>query len=388
MRDGGDKKIMKLVYLSYYDPYDIHTWSGIASYMLKAIQSTFQEVKVIGNLKQNNLITFIKGFLYGRIYKQIYTPPCEPSVLKRNSEYLERVLTKIDHEVVFSERTLPIAYLQTEKPIVFWHDANFAGYLKLFRGSENFCSESKRNANKSEQLALSKCRLAIYSSEWAARTAIQYYDVDPDKVKVVPFGANINCNRNIQDIENILKNKKNDCCRLLFISVDWKTKGGDIAVKIAEQLNQRGINCELHIAGCTPLVTSPDFVKIHGFICKASEQGRKQIDDLYSQCHFFILPTRRDASPIVFPEASSFGLPCLASDVGGITTVIHNGKNGFTFPFDARPEDYCDVIENLWYSEEKYKQLALFSFQEYSERLNWETAGWRVHELIQEYCGE
>ena len=33
--------------------------------------------------------------------------------------------------------------------------------------------------------------LALFSSDWAARGAIELYGADKNKVKVVPFGANI-----------------------------------------------------------------------------------------------------------------------------------------------------------------------------------------------------
>ena len=116
---------------------------------------------------------------------------------------MEIVLTTISSDVVFSPGTIPIAYLRTEKPIVFWKDSTFAGMIDFYSEFSNLCTEIIENKNKMEQLALSKCRLAIYSSKWVASTATQNYDVDPAKVKVVLFGANISCKRNFQDIKQL-----------------------------------------------------------------------------------------------------------------------------------------------------------------------------------------
>ena len=106
-----------------------------------------------------------------------------------------------------------------------------------------------------------------------------------------------------------------------------------------------------------------------------------------TEAHFLILPSRAECAAVVFAEASSFGLPSLGTKVGGIPTVIRDGKNGQTFSLYDNPEAYCDYIQALMSSRQKYNELALSSFREYSERLNWVVAGKKVYELVQEFCG-
>ena len=93
--------------------------------------------------------------------------------------------------------------------------------------------------------------MAIFASDWAASIAKDYHHIDPGKVKVVPFGANVEHNNNIQDVSYIEDRSKN-VCKLLFIGVDWKRKGGDIAFKTAEGLNKKGLKTELTVVGCEP----------------------------------------------------------------------------------------------------------------------------------------
>lgn len=71
----------------------------------------------------------------------------------------------------------------------------------------NLSASTIVNGNKLEQLALDRCSLAVYSSEWAAESAIRNYNVHPDKVKVIPFGANLECSRSYSDIQNIIRNR-------------------------------------------------------------------------------------------------------------------------------------------------------------------------------------
>ncbi|MEA3444550.1 MAG: glycosyltransferase family 4 protein [Bacteroidota bacterium] len=378
---------MKLSYVTTYDSSDIHAWSGCVVGILKTLQNSGFQTEQIDNLKERCIFMLkIKKAYYAKILSKTYLCDRDPFLLKNYAAQVDSALEHLNGDVVFSPGTIPIAYLQTRKPIVFWTDASFAGMIDFYPDFSNLCAETIKNGNKMEQLALSKCRLAIYSSEWAANTAIQNYDVDPAKVKVVPLGGNANENRNLHQINTIIKNKDFDTCRLLFVGVDWSRKGGDLAIKVAELLTKRGIKTELHIVGCKPPYKVPNYVKLYPFLSKNTEEGRNTMDKLMSGSHFFILPSKAECYGSVFGEASSFGLPSLATKVGGIPSAIKDGKNGQTFSLDEGPEKYCDYIERLMSSKQDYNELALSSFSEYTKRMSWASSGKKVYELIKEFC--
>jgi glycosyltransferase involved in cell wall biosynthesis len=378
---------MKVAYVTTYDSSDINAWSGSGIYILRALQNSGIETELIENLKNIDPLIFkLKKLYYERIKSQLYLRHREPKYLINYASQVENALKYSDCRVVFSPGTIPIAYLETEKPIVFWTDATFAGMVNFYPNFSNLCTETLVNGNTMEQLALSKCCMAIYSSEWAANTAIQNYDVDPAKVKIIPFGANVDCDRTLEDINIIIKNKDFSVCKLLFIGVDWLRKGGNVALEVADLLNQRGIKTELHVVGCDPAGVVSSFVIEHGFISKRTIEGKKYLDKLMSESHFLILPSIADCVPVVFAEASSFGLPSLSTNIGGIPTAIQNGKNGQTFSLNENPEKYADYIENWMSSKQEYYRLAFSSFTEYLERLNWTSSGRKVYELIHEFC--
>ncbi len=378
---------MKLAYVTTYDSSDIHMWSGLGYHIHKALQECGFQTECIGNLRvPRSLILKVKRLFYAKILSKTYFLDREPAILKSYASQVENSLLFTKCDMIFSPGTIPIAYLCANKPIIFWTDATFAGMINFYPSFSNLCAETIKNGNKMEQLALSKCRLAIYSSDWAANTAIQNYDVDPAKVKVVPFGANIDCKRNITDVRSIIEGKEFSVCKLLFIGVDWVRKGGNLALKIAERLNAQGLYTELHVVGCAPPFNVPNFVRLHGFLSKRTEQGRKHLSQLFAQSHFLILPSRADCVPVVLAEACSFGLPSLVTDIGGISTAIRNGINGKIFAVEEGPDRYCEYIAALMTSKQDYQHLALSSFKEYSDRLNWSAAGKRVQELIYEFC--
>jgi glycosyltransferase involved in cell wall biosynthesis len=378
---------MKIAYVTSYNSSDMHAWSGLGYYICRSLRdSGFQIDTVETTGTPYSIMSTVKRLLYRTISSKKYRNDRSPALLKHYSAQIEKTLKSLECDIVFSPGTIPIAYFETDKPVVFWADATFAGMVDFYPDFTNLCAESIRNGNEMEQSALSRCKLAIYSSEWAANSAIQNYDVSSEKVRVVPFGANIECDRRLEDIAQIAARRAFNVIKLLFVGVDWFRKGGDIALSVAALLNRHGIKTELNIVGCEPPCNVPDFVKLYGFVSKTTIQGRRILNNLFAESHFLILPSRAECFGVALAEASSFGLPCLATDVGGVSTAVKNGFNGKLFRVGENPESYCEYILSLISSKPEYEKLALSSFREYSNRLNWSSAGKIVHELIDEFC--
>ena len=378
-------KKIKIGYITTYDASDIHAWSGSGNFILNTLKNLNYDVVCIGRLKRSkyiNLKCLIKKVFYRFMLSKTYLIDRNPDILNGYSMQLNNNLSLRDCDIVFSPGTVPISYFITNKPIIFWTDATFAGMSNFYPEFSNLCRETIRDGNVMEQSALSNCKLAIYSSDWAAETAINNYNVCSDKIKVVPFGANIFCNRDIKDIERIAENKNYDICKLLFIGVEWKRKGGDIALAVVDELNKRGVRAELHIVGCESPSGIPNYVTNHGFISKKTSEGILSLEKLFTDSHFLIVPSRAECAAVVFAEASSFGLPSLGTKVGGIPTVIHDGTNGQTFSLDAKSSEYCDFIETTMSSKDKYKKMAISSFNLYAENLNWKSSGYKISKLI------
>ncbi|MDW7775553.1 MAG: glycosyltransferase family 4 protein [Methanosarcinales archaeon] len=349
--------------------------------MGKTLGENFEKIVYIGDLIKKKSIRLLgKRIICKYAFNKNYLSEREPIILKNYANQINKKMYNTDIDVIFSPGTLPIAKIETDKPIVFWTDATFAGMIDFYPEFSNLCKESIRNGNKMEKSALQRCELAIYSSEWAAQTAIQNYGIEKAKVKVVPFGANIICNRTSDDIKNLIENRSHDKCKLLFMGVDWTRKGGNIAIKVTKELNKSGLETELTIVGCKPIIDEPlpSFIKLLGFV------SEKEITNLFAESHFLILPSRADCTPIVFCEANSFGVPCLTTNVGGIPTIIKDGLNGKTFSKDADIEEYCKYIFNLFLNYNQYKKLGFSSFNEYQSRLNWSVAGKAVKKLLLE----
>ena len=377
--------VLHIAYVTTYDASDLTQWSGLGYHIFECLKDESTHIERIGPLLHyDTLYLKAKRRFYSRVLKQGFESGRHPLIAGKFSDQVTCMLSRIRADIVFSPGTIPIAYLKCEQPIVFWTDATFAGLVNFYPGMDNISKESLRFGNELEQSALENCRLALYSSDWAAKTALDNYSVDPFKVHVVPFGANVSTDRSLKDVKAIISSRPTNICKLLFLGIDWKRKGGDIAIEVARQLNRMGITTELHVVGpeVDALNPIPSCVIPHGRVEKSTLAGRNKIENLLAEAHFLILPTRAECCAVAFAEACSYGVPSVTTNVGGVSTAIKNGLNGWAFSVESEPSEYASYIFELMSNYSLYKELALNSYNEYLLRLNWRVAGKRVGGLL------
>ncbi|MBD2312768.1 glycosyltransferase family 4 protein [Desertifilum sp. FACHB-1129] len=385
---------MRLAYLTTYDIFNRNTWSknntGLNStgyYLANHLKQQSVDIDYIGPLeKKTSIVTRLKWSFYRKLKQKDYYRWAEPLILKDYAKKASKKIAQFDSDIIFCpENAVPIAYLESDKPIVLYTDSTLAGLIGFYPWLDNICEETKKNIYHLEKLALERCQLVVFPSDWAAQTAINVYQISPKKIKIVPWGATVECDRTFEDIDKMIQNRPNLPCKLLFLGVDWVRKGGDIALQVAKQLNQSGLATELTIVGCHPPASSnlPDFVNCLGFLKRNTELEKQQFNQLLANTHFLILPSRAEAYGLVFCEANSFATPCLATNVGGIPGVIRDDYNGKTFSLDASVSDYCQYIANLMSNYEEYQQLAFKSYAEYQSRLNWTVTSQKIQELLE-----
>jgi glycosyltransferase involved in cell wall biosynthesis len=376
---------MKVAYTTHFSADNLHSWSGSIYYIREALREAGCEILTIDSLHEVGKVSGkLKEMAYKYLLGTTFLRYRRPSTLDAYARQVEEAIAGRNVDVVFSPSSFPIARLKPGIPAVFWSDACFAGLIDFYPYTTNLCKQTLRVGNLTEQDALDRCSLAIYTSDWAARTALESYKVDPAKVKVVPYGANADAAKTLEQVKASLDTRSNERCELLFIGVEWERKGADIALETAVELNRRGIPTRLHLVGCEPPGKVPDCVVLHGFISKKSPEGRAKMDALLASSNFLIVPSRAECFGLVFAEASSFGLPSLAADVGGIPSVVRDGINGRLFPLSARGEVYADEVVSLMEDPARYREMALNAFAEYETRLNWRVAGQAVVNLLKQ----
>jgi glycosyltransferase involved in cell wall biosynthesis len=360
-----------------------NSWSGTICFMANALEKYGADVTYLGPIEypMEELRGKVVHRSSQRLLKKNVMYHHGVRIAKHCSKVAATRLANQPFDVIFAPTgEAETAYLDTNIPIVLLGDATYESLCNYYPMFSNLTKRSREELDIVESLALQKASLAIYASQWAANSAIGYYHTDPNKVHVVPSGANF---VRYPAREIVQQRKRTNRCRLLFIGANWQRKGGEIAFETLLKLEEIGIQTELIVCGCNP---PQEFVhermKIIPFLNKANEVEAKQFEELFLTSDFLLLPTRSECYGMVFCEANAYGLPVIATNTGGVSSIVRDSENGFMLPFDATGEEYARVIANIYHDEQRYEELVKSSRVAFDERLNWDAWGKTMTRLI------
>ena len=206
---------------------------------------------------------------------------------------------------------------------------------------------------------------------------------DPKKTYVIEFGANID---DTDLVPNTRKYTAGEPVTILFSGVEWKRKGGDIAVETVRQLNEQGIRARLVIAGIRELPRQYEglpYIDYVGFLNKNDPEQYRRYVQLWQEAHLFLLPTRAECSAIVYCEASAYGVPIFTYDTGGTGDYVIDGVNGYRLPLSAAAADFAACIKrNL--NAASLQALHEGGLRMYKEKLSWKAWSRRFREIMEE----
>ena len=360
---------MKIAYIVDGDPNNNRLWSGTVTAIYKSITKKY-DVEVIDVSKKSRIILLayklfgkLTRFFTGKKFYASFGKWAAKSESRRVTRYL-RGRADIDL-VLCAAKGGSIAYARTDKRIVYLTDATFDSMHGYYNYLTNLSKTTVRDANEIESRAIAKSSLVICASEWAKRSVVTVYGKHEDEVAVLPFGANLK--------EVPEPSVSGDTFNILFCGVEWRRKGGDIAVDAFLELKKRHSEARLYLVGCKPEreITDSDIVEV-GFLNKNKPDERARLDEIYKNASLLLLPTRAEAAGIVFAEASAHAIPSVATDTGGVGTYVIDGENGYKLPLSATAEDFADKITEIIENKTLYEHLKKRSRELYFERYSWD----------------
>src|SRR6266571_9285871 len=197
---NDENKSIKIAFLTSIDPQDKQSWSGIFYHTAQALQRHCGEV--IYMVSTDTKKSAGKTALYKRlrnvlrkfsIARKYFVYNYRVSIARKFAAFAAQKLLEHPFDVVVAPASLTeVAFLDTDIPIVLVEDATFALLHNYYPQYSNLTQSSVRTMNAISERAIKKANLLIYTTEWAARSAVEDYHADPQKVHVVPMGANLN----------------------------------------------------------------------------------------------------------------------------------------------------------------------------------------------------
>ncbi|MGR3371530.1 MAG: glycosyltransferase family 4 protein [Pseudooceanicola nanhaiensis] len=367
---------MKVGLVTELDMHRKDAWSGTILYMAKALRDAGAELEYIGPVWQR-VTVFQK-----RLDKLLRRVTGRDPMFKRSrlvSRLKGRTLARLqdDHEVdiLFAPvgSTLIADLPQGGKPLAYSSDATVRLMMDYYDWYGDMTPASRRKAIASEAAAMERADLLIYPTQWAARSAVEDYGIDPARIMVQPFGPNL---ADVPDRAEALAPRAPGPVRLLFCGVEWERKGGDLALDAAEKLIRDGVEVELTILGCRPPAerVMPDdlraAVTVIPYLNKALPEEYARFREIFGGADILILPTRADCYGMVFCEASAFGVVSVSTITGGVPEVIRHDETGFTLPLEADGAAYAEVIRGAIDSG-RLEEMKIAARDDFESRLNW-----------------
>lgn len=237
-------------------------------------------------------------------------------------------------------------------------------YVIYVLGSDWSIARNRRIGGVFFRQALKKCSTVITQSNIIKNDILNRFP--RSRIEVVPNGL-------------ALPHKKANGDKIVFLGRLNKVKGIEYLIDAVRRIE----NCpELVIAGAGPEESALKSraeglnVKFAGRIPKA--------DDLYMQGKIFVLPSLSEGLPQVILEAMSFGLPVIATRVGGIPDVIDHGRTGFLVE-PGNSDAIREHIEILLADEALRRRMSEACLEEV-EKYSWKHIAARIEAVLQKAC--
>lgn len=379
------KRPLRIAVVSQHDVRDVLPLSGSGFFMIKALERQAAELVVLGPVSSK--WTGI-GEYFGKIARLIgkgYDHYHSIRVSQAFGREFQKRLRAGKYDVIFAPMaSTEIAFLDTEVPVVYLSDMTFNLARSYYSFFSNLLPVSEREGATVESGAVHRAQEIVVPSAWAAQSFRDDYNYDESRLNIIPFGANLS---NPPSREDALRLRSLEVCRLLLVGVDWERKGGPIALGVLEALLAAGVNAELVVCGCKPPAGTPRTgVRVVPFLRKDDPGDANQLRELFLSSSFLIVPSKADAAPIVFAEASAYGLPSLTRQTGGTATMVRDGLNGFCLPADAPASEYAALILVLIDDPDRYRALCVSSRNEYESRLNWDNWAKQMMDVFTRAC--
>jgi glycosyltransferase involved in cell wall biosynthesis len=374
----------RIGYLTSRDARDPASWSGTPYFMARALQRHCGDVEYLGPVRafqemRGRVASGLSVAVRGR--RRAYHHSL--GLAREYGRIFERRLHPNLDLIVAPAASTEIACLDTRIPIVYTSDATFERMLGYHPGFTNLAPDYEAEGHEVERLALRRAALVLYPSEWAAESARRFYGVEPERVHVFPYGANLEV---IPPVDAIRRAKSIATCRILFLGVNWERKGGPVVYEAVRLLRDRGIDAQLTICGSVPPdPVDPTFARVIPRLDKRRPEEASRLSWLLLHSSFLVLPTRNDCFGIVFCEASAHGTPSIAPRTGGVPAAVTEGQNGVLLDTRAGPAEYAATIERLFFDRPRYENMVRSSRAAFEDRLNWDRWGKRVSQLMDKY---
>lgn len=271
------------------------------------------------------------------------------------------------------------------------HMSHTLGLVKLEVSGEEADTESEIRI-EIERRVMREAGALVAASEIEADELTRLYGADPAKVSIVPCGVDTDVFRPIRQVDAREALGRDQCERLvLFVGRIEQIKGIDVLLDALGLLfkrrpDLRGELCLLVVGGALdPGDDAPETEKVQDLRRLVHEHRMEDSVDFvgsvdqdrlalwYSAADLCAVPSLTESFGLVALEAMACGVPVVATRVGGLQTVVEDGRSGLL----VAPGDHAalaEAIEQVLMDHRLRMHLA-HGARERAEQFTWHRVG-------------
>jgi D-inositol-3-phosphate glycosyltransferase len=257
--------------------------------------------------------------------------------------------------------------------------------------AEHFEAESDERAF--QEAAIIACADAVLAScEVEAQQFVDFYDADPERVYVVPLGVEhaffapgyrpqARHALGLDGVETLL----------VFVGRLQALKGVDLALETLIELRARGRDATLAIIGGPSGSHGRDtLAHLHRRVGEAgvieqvkfvAPQAHQLLSTWMRAADVTLVPSRSESFGLVALESSACGTPVVASEVGGLISLIEPGVNGLLLA-ERDPATWANAVERVL-DPETTTSMSNNSVL-LARRYTWRSAGQSLAQLVEQ----
>lgn len=219
--------------------------------------------------------------------------------------------------------------------------------------AETFQPESDRRAEH-EQSTMNCSDAVLASCDVEARQIAAHYDIDPSRIHVVPLGVeHAFFAPGYRPQARRALNLSAEGALLLYVGRLQELKGVDVALETFIEVRREFPNAMLAIVGGPSGPAGMSTVdRLHqrvvemgvvGAVHFVAPQPHELLSTWFRAADVTLVPSRAESFGLVALESAACGTPVVASNVGGLTTLVKSEHNGVIV--DSRtPSDWAAAV--------------------------------------------
>lgn len=290
----------------------------------------------------------------------------ETRVLQRRARAVERLIEGQHgtYDVLLADETRAFVPPGTGlgRRYVIYTDNTYALTRRFYPESLGPSAGENDRLEAYEREVFRSARAVCCMSDFVARSAIDDYGCEEDRVRVVGAGT---AAVPLDDSQRLSRPTA------LFVGFEFDRKGGSTLLAAWDVVRERLPGAQLWIVG-PPSRPADDSIHWYGRV-----NDREALGALFRQASLFVLPARYEPFGIAFIEAMMHGLPAIGTRVCALPELISDGKTGLLVDVDA-PDQLGAALFELLSNLPRCREMGAEAHKTVVESLTWDRVADRI----------